>query len=127
MLNTSQSNAFFVNAPLVYAETFKHKVIPVSPAKMNIEVNKNAAVNFEFKTLKQDSSDNISLIHFLKNNESDFPIYDIKNKNGMITFKSKFKWLGFYDVHLKIDDDIVATYTIKVKKGNVIAMNEITK
>ncbi|MDC9723148.1 MAG: hypothetical protein PSN34_10345 [Urechidicola sp.] len=117
LLNSTLTNSVFVNAPLVYAETFKHKVIPVSPAKMNIEVNKNTAVNFEFKTLKQNSADNISLIHFLKNDESDFPIYDIKNKNGKITFKSKFKWLGYYDVHLKIDNDIVATYTIKVKKG----------
>ena len=117
LLNSTLTNPFFIDAPLVYAETFKHKVIPVSPSKMNIEVNKNTAVNFEFKTLKQNTSDKISLIHFLKNNESDFPIFDIKTENGIIKFKSEFNALGFYDVHLKIDDDIVATYTIKVKKG----------
>ena len=41
-------------------------------------------------------------------------IYDLKNEDGLIKFKYKFKYKKDYDVHLKIEDDIVATYTVKV-------------
>ena len=116
LLNNETTVKTFVTSPLIYGEAFKHKIIPLSPSKMNIEVSKNKEVSFSFKTLKDVSVDNVSLIYFLGIPEKKFPIYGLKNENGIISFKNKFKWKGFYDVHLKIDDNIVATYTIKVIK-----------
>ena len=41
-------------------------------------------------------------------------IRDVTNENGFIKFKHRFKSKGFYDVHLKVEDDIIASYTINV-------------
>lgn len=107
----------FTGPPLVYGETFKHKIIPVSPATMALETTTNDNINFSFKTLKSISDDKIHLIHYVGNKEQTFAITDLKNENGIISFNYQFKHKGFYDVHLKIEDDIVVTYTIQVTKA----------
>lgn len=114
LLNKVTTSTRFLNSPLIYGEAFKHKIISLTPSKMNIEVQKNAVVNFNFKSLKNINLNKVSLILFLGNTEEKFNIYNIKKEKGLITFKNRFKWKGFYDVHLKIEDAIVATYSIKV-------------
>lgn len=115
-LDTTLAVADFVAAPLVYGETFKQQIIPVSPINMNIETKTNDEVSFRFKTLNIISDDKIALIYYSGSNEKTFQVYDLKNENGFISFKYTFKNKGTYDVHLKIDNDIVATYTIQVSK-----------
>ena len=36
------------------------------------------------------------------------------DENGFIRFNHKFKSKGYYDVHVMVNDDIIASYTIKV-------------
>ena len=117
LLNEALINTKFVASPLVYSETFKHKITPISPKKMSVIKTKNEVVNFSFKILKNISNDKISLIQFLGTNKVPFKIYDFKNENGLIEFKYKFKRKGYYDVHLKIEDDIVATYTFEIVRS----------
>lgn len=117
LLTSLETEKTFVSAPIIYNKTFKHKVLPTYPLNMNFEVKKNEDVGFQIKKLNNNSFDKITLVHFLKNDEKSFPITDIIDQNGKIEFKSKFKWLGYYDVHVKINEDIVATYTIKVSKN----------
>lgn len=114
LLNTETTKTTFTDAPLVYGEAFKYKISTLIPTKMNVQVQKNEAVAFKFKALKNIPLNKVALVIFLGSNERKLSIYNLKNENGMITFKNKFKWKGFYDVHLKIGDDIVATYSIKV-------------
>jgi transglutaminase/protease-like cytokinesis protein 3 len=116
LLNNVTTKITFIESPLIYGEAFKYKIISLTPSKMNVEVQKNKEVVFNFKALKNIPIKKVSLIVFLGNTEKKFNIYNIKNEKGIITFKNKFKWKGFYDVHLKIGDDIVATYSIKVTK-----------
>ncbi|WP_299892176.1 transglutaminase domain-containing protein [uncultured Lacinutrix sp.] len=116
-LNNTLINKKFEPSPIVYNETFKHKVIPVNPKKLNITKTKNEIVNFSFKTLKKIAKDEITLVHFSGNNERRFNIYNLENKNGSIQFKYKFQHYGYYDVHLKVKNDIVATYSIEVTKN----------
>ncbi len=114
LLNEVTTNATFLDSSLVYGETFKYKIMTLTPSKMNLEVQTNEEISFNFKVLKNVSINKVSLIFYLGNKELSFKIYNLENEKGNITFKNKFKWKGFYDVHLKIEDDIVATYTIKV-------------
>jgi len=114
LLNNVTTNITFTTSPLVYGETFKYKIVNLTPSKMNVEVKKNEEISFNFKALKDIPLDKISLIFYLGDKELPFNIYDIKSEKGIIKFKNKFKWKGFYDVHLKIKNDIVATYSIKV-------------
>jgi hypothetical protein len=83
---------------------------------MSVETQKNYEINFSFKSLKNISVNNISLIQISGTIEKPLKIYDIKNKNGLTHFKHRFKHRGLHDVHLKINNDIVATYTINVTK-----------
>lgn len=115
-LDNTLEDTEFVAAPLVYGETFKHQIIPVSPVKMNTETTTNNEVSFSFRTLNSISEDRINLIQYSGNNEKTFEIYDLKNEDGFISFKYKFERKGTYDVHLKIDNDIVASYTIHVSR-----------
>jgi len=109
-------NAPFVASPLVYGETFKHKVIPIAPKKMTFSIKKNNQVAFSFKSLKTIKDKNISLIYFVGINAYNFDITNIKTKNNTTTITTKFKHKGRFDVHLKIENDIVATYTLSVTK-----------
>jgi len=115
-LNDSLANTRFVAEPIIYGETFKQNIIPITPNTLHTTVTKNEVINFSFKSLKTIATNMISLIKVSKNNHIPYKIYDLKNKNGVITFKYNFKSKGRYDIHLKIGDDIVATYAIKVSK-----------
>ncbi|HBK71370.1 MAG TPA: hypothetical protein DDZ39_06920 [Flavobacteriaceae bacterium] len=114
LLNETLINTEFIASPLVYGEAFKHEIIPISPEIMNVAINKNSEINFSFKSLKKSLISKTSLVKISNGNEKLLTIYHLKNKNGLIEFKHKFKHKGFFDVHLKIDKDIVATYTINV-------------
>ncbi len=101
--------------PLVYSETFTHKIIPIHPQKMDVIIKKNTTISFQFKSLKKIESKNISLVKFVGNSERKLAIHNFKNNNGTFQFKYFFKKRGTQDVHLKINKDIVATYVITVR------------
>lgn len=115
LLDETLINTEFVASPLVYSEAFKHKILPMTPSKMDVTIKKNAEVNFSFKALKGASTATVSLVQFSGFKERPFKIYDLKTEDDLIQFKYQFKFKGSYDVHLKINDDIVATYVINVK------------
>ncbi|WP_178987812.1 transglutaminase domain-containing protein [Winogradskyella schleiferi] len=115
-LNDTLKTIKFIAEPIVYGETFKQKVIPIGPKTLNSTIKKNDEIIFNFKSLKAISTDKISLIQISGENKKHYKIYDLFNENGFITFKYRFKRKGFYDVHLKIENDIVATYSIEVTK-----------
>ncbi|AUC83229.1 transglutaminase domain-containing protein [Lacinutrix sp. Bg11-31] len=117
LLNKVLMESNFIASPLVYGETFKHSIIPISPSMMAISIQKEDRITFSFKTLKKSTTDKVSLVQFIGNNEHAFKISDLKIENGITAFKYQFNKKGFYDVHLKINNDIVATYTIEVTKS----------
>lgn len=116
LLKSKKTTTNFIEAPLIYDEIFKHKAFPVYPETMNVNTTKGKAILFKLKSLNNISSKKISLVLFRDSKQNQFDIYDIKKTKNQISFKYKFKWRGFYDVHLKINNDIVATYSIKVGK-----------
>jgi len=115
LLNDSLKNKSFAASAIVYGETYKHKIVPLLPNRMSSKAKLNSEVHFSFKLLKELPLNKVSLIQYLGVNEKEFEIYDLKKENGLIHFKCKFKYKKTYDVHLKIDDDIVATYVLKVE------------
>ncbi len=114
LLNEVTTKSTFTESPLVYGEVFKYKIASLYPSKMNMEVQKDKETKFSFRSFKNVPLNEISLIVYLGSKEYAFKIYNIQTKNGIISFKNKFHWKGFYDVHLKIKDDVVATYSINV-------------
>ncbi|WP_055435525.1 transglutaminase domain-containing protein [Lacinutrix algicola] len=117
LLNNELMQSNFIASPLVYGETFKQKIIPVSPKLMDFKIEKDEEIIFSFKALKKENSNTISLVYFSGNKERTLKLHDLKHENKVTTFKHQFKRKGFFDVHLKIDNNIVATYTIEVTKS----------
>ncbi len=114
-LNTQLINRKFIAEPIIYGETFAHKIIPITPKLLRTVILKNETVYFKFKTLDSILNSEISLIKVLKNSHKTYNISDIKNENGIISFTNKFKHRGTFDVHLKLKNDIVASYVVKVE------------
>ena len=115
LLDSTLIQSKFVPSPLVYGEAYAYKIMPLHPQTMTVVVKKNSIVDFEFLSIANASIDNISLIQIIDSKERAFDIYDIKQTNGHVTFKNKFEHRGTFDVHLKINDDIIASYVIKVR------------
>lgn len=116
LLNATVTPTDFVSSPLVYGEIFKHKVILISPEQMQIKTKEHAEIYFSFKRLKNSTHDTISLVLFSGSNARPLKIYALKNENKIVNFKYRFEHKGYYDVHLKINNDIVATYSVEVSK-----------
>ena len=116
LLDETLIESGFIASPIVYSETFKHKIIPVNPNKLYSTVKKSSEVIFSFKSLKTISINDISLVKASKNEYRRLNIESIQNKSGVIQFKHKFKNKGTFDIHLKIDKDIVTSYSVNVVK-----------
>lgn len=114
LLSANTSVKTFTTAPIVYGESFKHKIILEHPQNLQVITKRKEPLFFKIKSLKNIANKRLSLIFMFGNKEKEFNIYDVHKNKDSITFKNKFKWKGYYDVHLKVNKDIVATYTIKV-------------
>ncbi len=116
LLNDSLKTQKFIAGPMVYDSTFKHNIVPIAPNQLNSIIVKNQEVNFKFKSIGMTVIEDISLIQKLGKGDRVFKIYDINRNNNGISFKYRFDHCGNYDVHLKIKDDIVASYNFRVIK-----------
>ncbi|SFZ94456.1 Transglutaminase-like superfamily protein [Flaviramulus basaltis] len=107
----------FVEAPLVYGETYKYEVIPVAPIKLITKVSVDEEVLFSFKISDKNKIDKTNIVFSsgLRSDKIEASSFD--NKKGLLNYKYHFTKKGQYDVHLKIDEDIVVSYTIEVEKG----------
>lgn len=114
LLNDETSTLTFVTSPLIYGETYEHEIIPLSPKDMNVSIVKNQEVHFSFKALKTITKNSISLIKYIGIEEQALEIYNIQQDDGLFSFNYKFNRKGLYDIHLRINNDVVATYVIKV-------------
>lgn len=117
LINEELINSEYVASPLVYGETFEHHLIPIQPGEMVLSTTTNKKISFSFKSRKYNPENNISLIYLNRNQEKRFEINDLKYTSDIISFSAAIKHKGVYDAHLKINNDIVATYVIKVTKG----------
>lgn len=107
----------FVNAPLIYGEAFANDIQPVSPNKLDTSIPKNTEVVFSFKSSRKIKKDHIELVYYSGSEEKKIDIYNTQNKNNITSFTCTFKNKGRYDTHLRINGDIVATYSFSVDKS----------
>lgn len=105
----------FLEAPVFYGKTYSNLSLYSEPKKMHNTVQKNETVIFKCELLKPIHKDDISLL--LDNGNGSKTIHprgtSIKNKS--LTIEYSFEHSGFYDVHLLIGTDLIASYTFRVK------------
>lgn len=117
LLTNSTTKSIFLTSPLVYGETFKYQLIPLHPNKLYLETTNGMEILFSYKILKDFINKEINLVRYVGNKERTLNIENLNINPDRITFNYTFTKNGFYDVHLKIGNDIVTSYTIHVNKS----------
>jgi len=106
----------FLENPILYNEAYLYLESHTSPKKLHNSVRKNETVFFEYQLL---SSPELEQIYFLIDSGSSTVKTKptaVKFQNQILSLEYTFKRTGFYDVHLYIEDNLIATYVFEVKK-----------
>ncbi|QTE22296.1 transglutaminase domain-containing protein [Polaribacter cellanae] len=111
--NISTDN--FINAPLIYGETYTYGIIPIAPLKMENKISKNNEFTLTYQLTKTINKKKIQLM-VVRNSKGKIitPKTDLKEKT--LTIKYQFDKKGFYDVHLMYQGKTLVTYVFDVKK-----------
>ncbi len=104
----------FVKGPIIYSNTIKYGVVPVLPIQLVTKVFIDEAVTFKLKLPDAGLVDKISVVLNGKSNKINYKRYDEKNKQ--LELRYNFPKKGTYDVHIKLDNVVVVSYTVKVIK-----------
>jgi len=105
----------FLDGPVVYKEAFKSTIIPTAPLEMHLETIKNKPFSFTISSVN--AIENESIVLVLKNGNSSESVRPLveQNKNSY-ELQHSFEKSGSYDVHVKVNDNLIATYVIRVKR-----------
>ena len=105
----------FTQKPLLYNEAFKYNLDPIYPKTMKINLHKNETNILKFKVGKSIKKQKIKLIYFEGIEEKNCETNEFKQQENEVSLKYKLKKKGSYNVHLKINSDIIVTYLVNVK------------
>ena len=115
LLENPPSFIEFLDGPIVYKKAFKPIIIPTTPKNMHFETVKNQPVSFVLEVSNAIKTEIFSLL--LDNGSSAKNIQPkITTNKGGLTLHYSFEKTGKYDVHIKLNEAIVATYVVKVKR-----------
>ncbi len=105
----------FINGPLVYKHAFTHRIRPVQPSEMNIRLVKNESVEFVFEMGQEEVVDKISI-------ETSRGSY-VKTLNPPLERAGRFYSFSFqpdmkgrFDLHVKVGDEYVISYSVDVRR-----------
>ncbi|PCJ94603.1 MAG: hypothetical protein COA50_12670 [Flavobacteriaceae bacterium] len=115
LMSESYSFQDFTKGPVVYKEAFKHNITPIAPRAMHIETLRNEAVVFSLNVPPSFKNENISLLLTTGNSNKNMQSKVSSDQNGQ-HLEHIFTKAGTYDIHIKANDDILATYVVKVKR-----------
>lgn len=105
----------YTELPLIYGDAFTTIKEHVLPKKMHHNLTKNS--DFTFQYVLKNKVD-LQKIKFIVDNgiSEKMIIPKIAVENNILTLKHTFKNRGFFDVHLYIEERLIATYTFKIAK-----------
>ncbi len=113
----NKTNTFdgFLAAPILYGPAYTNLIEHVAPEQMHHSVHKNEKVTFKYLLQKSVDLEHISFVIDDGNNSKKTTPNTVSLNKQSLTLEHQFDSRGFYDVHLYIDDDLISTYTFRVK------------
>ncbi len=105
----------FLEAPIIYGKAYTNLSFHHMPEKMHNTIQRNEKVSFKYQLLKSADVEDINLLIDNGFNDKRIQPTDTSIKNQQLTFDHQFESTGFYDVHLYIGNDLISTYTFRVK------------
>ena len=106
----------FLNGPIVYATTFKEGIIPIVPVTLHLDAKQKQEIIFSLKELTRIDVNDITVEISSGTNKKWVDPIVTRNSEGLIEVKHTFDNRGSYDFHIKLREEYLVTYTVKVKK-----------
>ena len=113
--NHNSSFSSFAELPLLYGDAFNYIKEPLAPIKMYHEIKQNSKFTFQYKLSKKVDKKNVKLVYFVGDDEKKLKS-EIHIIDNILTVNHTFRKKRYYDVHVFINNKIIATYTINVVK-----------
>lgn len=105
----------FLASPIIYGKAYENLSGINAPQQMHQTIKKYDTITFNVQLKNTINQEEVRLL--IDNGVSNIKVKpqftSIKNKS--LTIKHQFIKTGFYDLHLYIGDDLISTYTVKVK------------
>lgn len=115
-LTDTASLAEFLSGPVVYSDAFKYGMNPIGPNDMDLTIQKKDTLSFVFKGPAESEADRIYFeLDFGSGSRTVEPLALVTQGENLEVLYYAAK-TGFYDLHLKLNDDVLMTYTLKVKR-----------
>jgi hypothetical protein len=114
-LKDTENFTAFIEGPVIYKEAFLAPIIPISPQKMNVYIKKGDVVTFKLNAPDNFKEENFQLQINSRGRQKTIHPNILQNQNK-ISLLHRFEKTSLHDVHILIDDDLIATYVIKVIK-----------
>ncbi len=113
--NNKPTFDMFLQAPLIYNRAYANLSTHIFPSEMHNTIKKDEPIAFKYKLAKNvDLSEVLLMIDDGRRTIETKPIKS-KLDNSYLTLEYQFEKRGFYDVHLLINNDLISTYTFRVK------------
>ncbi|WP_291959986.1 transglutaminase domain-containing protein [Maribacter sp.] len=103
----------YLAGPVVYKEAFLAPIIPISPTKMLHNIEKGTSLTFTIKVPTEFYGEVQLLFNRGGNQRKADPV--VHRKANEISLVQLFEKKGLYDVHISVNEQLIATYVIKVK------------
>lgn len=109
----------FTEGPLLYNSAFKYAALYKSPQKMYNTITKKESVSFQVDLL--DSSITVDKVYLMLSGKRKDVVIEPENltiNEGVIQFNYQFRYKGYYDIHLMLDQEVIMTYAFHVTRKN---------
>ncbi|OIQ30450.1 MAG: hypothetical protein BM564_03530 [Bacteroidetes bacterium MedPE-SWsnd-G2] len=111
----------FSNAPILYSKAFNSFSSHDFPKSLITNLVKNETVQFKYSMHSVIDKDDIKLLIIDGNSDLLFSPESITIENKQLIFQYQFKYSGFYDVHLLIDNEAAASYSFNVSSTDIVS------
>lgn len=106
----------FLEAPVIYGSAYNYLSNHIKPNQLDNTIKQHEKTIFEVQLLKPVKKEAIHLIVEKNENEQKIKPTAVIIENETLTLQHIFKYRGYYDVHLYIEDQLIASYSFKVTK-----------
>lgn len=105
----------FLNNPVLYGKAYSYLSQHISPIQLENTIEKKTPIHFKYELLQPES---VHSVQFEIDNGHSIKRVDPKvvtQNQGQLILEHQFNYNGYYDVHLFLNQDRIATYVFEVK------------
>ncbi len=115
LLDSSFNEAKFLYAPLVYGAAFKYGLYPSSEMDFHLELKVGESLILDFEVKDTLNWEKLYFELYTENKVLSFNPDDLQLENNLLSLKTSFSKGGAYDLHLKLGEEYLCSFTVKVK------------